>query len=122
MADDIATSERVRVLRDPATYGLDDRVIEVKETSKSWVFLTPTEVYKLKKPVRNHFQDLSTIEARAANTMSEIRLNRRLAPDVYLDAVSLTRDDWGDLHLDGDGHVVDWLVRMRRLPEDRMLD
>ena len=120
-ADNIGMAERVRFLSDPASYG-NGGSVDVKETSKSWVFLTPTEVYKLKKPIRNHFQDLTSIEARAANTETEIMLNRRLAPEVYLGAVRLTLTDSGALALNGEGAVVDWLVHMRRLPERRMLD
>ena len=120
-ADNVSMAERVRFLSDPASYG-NDGSVDVKETSKSWVFLTPTEVYKLKKPIRNHFQDLTSIEARAANTETEIMLNRRLAPEIYLGAVRLTLDDSGALALDGEGTVVDWLVHMQRLPESRMLD
>lgn len=116
------TAEYVRFLSSPDAYGGGFHDVEVKETSKSWVFLTPTEVYKLKKPIRNHFQDLSSLEARASNTEMEIKLNRRLAPDIYLGPVPLTRDQDGSLMLGGEGAVVDWLVHMRRLPGDRMLD
>ncbi|MGB8315572.1 MAG: hypothetical protein WCE69_13930, partial [Aestuariivirga sp.] len=52
----------------------------------------------------------------------EVRLNRRLAPDVYLDVVPLRLDRTGGLTFAGDGPVVEWLVKMRRLPADRMLD
>ena len=118
----VSTTDTVRFLSDAATYGPQAGNVEVKETSKSWVFLTPTEVYKLKKPVSNHFQDLTTIAARSDNTETEISLNRRLAPDVYLGAVPVTLKPDGTLALGGDGPVVDWLVRMKRLPEDRMLE
>src|SRR5581483_10114813 len=56
------------------------------------------------------------------DSSEELRLNRRLSPDVYLGIVALTEDDNGRLALAGEGRVVDWLVRMRRLPADRMLD
>jgi len=118
----VSTADCVRFLSDPAAYGEECSGVEVKETHKSWVFLTSGEVYKLKKPIRNHFQNLTTIAARAANTQQEISLNRRLAPDVYLGAERLTLDAQGALALGGEGPVVDWLVRMRRLPEARMLD
>jgi aminoglycoside phosphotransferase family enzyme len=116
------TAEYVHFLGSPDAYGGEFHDVEIRETSKSWVFLTPTEVYKLKKPIRNHFQDLFSLEARASNTLMEIALNRRLAPDVYLGAVPLRRDQDGALALGGEGVVVDWLVHMRRLPADCMLD
>ncbi|HEX2510569.1 MAG TPA: hypothetical protein VHK66_08630 [Microvirga sp.] len=88
----------------------------------SWVFLAGDRVLKLKKPVRYPQLDFSTLAAREANCREEVRLNARLAPDTYLGVVSLRRTPAGELTIDGDGDVVDWLVAMRRLPDDRMLD
>ncbi|MBY6243555.1 hypothetical protein K3F48_20605 [Methylosinus sp. Sm6] len=88
----------------------------------SYVFLAGERVYKLKKPVRFAFLDFSTLAAREADCREELRLNRRLAPGVYLDVVPLTLSPAGDLSLRGDGEVVDWLVEMRRLPSALMLD
>ncbi len=88
----------------------------------SWIFLAGDRVYKLKKPVRYPFLDFSTLSARAYFVGEEIKLNRRLAPDVYLGARSLTVGETGRLSLDEEGNVVDWLVEMRRLPAERMLD
>ncbi len=79
-------------------------------------------VLKLKKPVKYPFLDFSTIAAREFNCREEIRLNRRLAPDTYIGVVPLTLEPDGKLALNGVGEVVDWLVKMRRLPADRMLD
>jgi aminoglycoside phosphotransferase family enzyme len=62
------------------------------------------------------------LEARHKNCEREVRLNRRLAGNVYLGTVPLTIQADGGLKLDGEGRVVDWLVQMRRLPADRMLD
>lgn len=88
----------------------------------SWVFLAGDTVLKLKKPVKYPFLDFSTIAAREFNCREEIRLNRRLAPDIYLGVVPLTLEPDGELALDGAGEVIDWLVNMRRLPAERMLD
>jgi aminoglycoside phosphotransferase family enzyme len=89
----------------------------------SWVFLTDRFAYKLKKPVRHPLSDLRALEARRRNGLLEVRLNRRLAPDVYLCIQPLTASKGGTrLRLAGDGGVVDWLVVMRRLPEQLMLD
>ncbi|MCP4382205.1 MAG: hypothetical protein GY798_12465 [Hyphomicrobiales bacterium] len=88
----------------------------------SWVFLAGSRVYKLKKPVRYPFLDFSTLEAREHFVSEEGRLNRRLAPDVYLGATPLSVDEDGRMILGEADQVVDWLVTMRRLPEDRMLD
>ncbi|MEC5325761.1 hypothetical protein, partial [Aurantimonas sp. A3-2-R12] len=78
--------------------------------------------YKLKKPVRFPFLDFTTLAARETNCREEVRLNRRLAPRIYLGTVPLSEDDAGVLALGGRGKVVDWLVVMRRLPADRMFD
>lgn len=95
---------------------------EVVETHMSWVFLTERWAYKLKKPVRYDYLDFSTPEARRRDCEEEVRLNRRLAPSVYLGTLALTRDAAGRLALEGEGEPVDWLVKMRRLPRRRMLD
>lgn len=88
----------------------------------SWVFLTDTHAWKLKKPVRYDYLDFSTAEARRLDCEEEVRLNRRLATEVYLGVVSLVLGADGQLSLGGAGETVDWLVQMRRLPADRMLD
>jgi len=114
--------EKVAFLRQPDTYPDRPKRVEVIETHMSWVFLTESLAYKLKKPVRYDFLDFSTLEARHKNCEREVRLNRRLAGHVYLGTVPLTIQGDGGLKLDGEGRVVDWLVQMRRLPADRMLD
>lgn len=88
----------------------------------SWVFLVGKRAYKLKKPVRYPYLDFSTVEARARDCREEVRLNLRLAPDVYLGVTPLTLGQNGSLAIGGDGAPVDWLVVMRRLPRERMLD
>jgi uncharacterized protein len=87
----------------------------------SWLFLAGERVFKLKKPVRLPYLDFSTIERREAACREELRLNRRLAPDVYLGLLPLTRTT-GGLTMDGSGRVVDWLVVMRRLDEHLTLE
>ena len=113
---------KVEFLRRPETYPIAPDRVEVIETHMSWVFLAGDLVYKLKKPVRYEFLDFSTSEARRRNCEEEVRLNRRLAPDVYLAVVPLVLAGGATLRLGGDGEPVDWLVQMRRLPERLMLD
>lgn len=96
--------------------------VDAIETHMSWVFLTDTHAYKLKKPVRYDYLDFSTIDARRLDSEMEVRLNRRLAADVYLGILPLVCDATSALQLGGAGETLDWLVRMRRLPADRMLD
>ena len=96
--------------------------VRTLETSKSWVFLTPEHVYKLKKPIRDDLQDLTSLRARHDNTLTEIDLNRRLAPDTYLGALRIFERPGGVLGLHGPGQTIDWLVKMQRLSDSLMLD
>jgi aminoglycoside phosphotransferase family enzyme len=120
--DLVSIQEKVRFLQQPDSYPDKQNKIEAKETHMSWVFLGEEFVYKLKKPVRYDILNFSTIEARRKNCEREVRLNRRLAEDVYLETLPLTMHENGQLAMDGEGAIVDWLVKMRRLPLDRMLD
>ncbi|MEM9903729.1 MAG: hypothetical protein AAF921_01720 [Cyanobacteria bacterium P01_D01_bin.44] len=101
---------------------VDEKSVDVIETHMSWVFLTEQFVYKLKKPVRYAFLDFSTLAARYQDVQAELRLNRRLAPQVYLEVVPLMVNLQGQLQLGAGTKVIDWLVKMRRLPADGMLD
>jgi len=117
----VGIGDVVDFLRRPAAYpGCPP--VELRETHLSWVFLTPTEAYKLKKPVVNEFVDLRSLAGRLANCRAEVQLNRRLAGDVYRGLAQVTQSANGELAIDGDGRVIDWLVRMRRLPAEHMLD
>jgi uncharacterized protein len=118
----VTMAEKVRFLASLEAYPGSTGPVSVEETHMSWVFLVDERVYKLKKPVRYPFLDFTTLEARKANCREEVRLNRRLAPDVYLGVVALTAGADGRLAIDGGGEIVDWLVKMRRLPAERMLD
>ncbi len=97
--------------------------VEVRETHISYVFLTARSAYKLKKAVRFPFVDFSTLEKRYEGCRAELELNRRLAPHVYLGLIPIRRRADGTFRLGGTrGQVVDYLVHMRRLPQQRMLD
>ena len=96
--------------------------VELCETHISWVYLTDRYAYKVKKPVKLEFLDFSTLERRKQACLEEVRLNRRLAPDIYLGVVPIVRVASGRLRVGGTGPVVDWAVKMHRLPEDRSLD
>ena len=96
------------------------------QTHISAVFLAGDEVYKLKKPVHFSFLDYSTRDLRRHYCEEEVRLNHRLAPTVYLGVVPVLQTADGyrvreavNMH---DATIVDYLVRMRRLPPDRTLD
>ena len=119
---DHGTETKLAFLTQAAAYADGTRDVECIETHMAWVFLTDRHAFKLKKPVRYDFLDFSSVEARREDCVREIELNRRLSPDVYLDLVPLTVAADGLLALGGDGEIVDWLVKMRRLPREQMLD
>ncbi|MDH4063066.1 MAG: hypothetical protein OEW19_01600 [Acidobacteriota bacterium] len=116
------THEVVAFLRQARAYPDAPAAVSVIETHMSWVFLTDTDVYKLKKAIRHDGIDVRAAEMRRRNCLEEVRLNRRLAPHVYLGVVAVTRDANGRFAIGGDAEPVDWLVHMRRLPADRNLD
>jgi hypothetical protein len=91
--------------------------VEVRQTHISVVFLAGDYVYKIKKPVQLGFLDFSTLEKRRHYCDEEVRLNRRLAPEVYLGVVPVAQSGPG-LRLEGQGAVVDWAVKMLRLPQE----
>jgi aminoglycoside phosphotransferase family enzyme len=113
---------KIARLRQPQTYPDKPAGINVVETHMSWVFLTPYHAFKLKKPVRYDYLDFSTLAARKKSCEEEMRLNQRLAPGVYRGLVALAINARGEMQIEGQGEVVDWLVKMRRLPAERMLD
>ena len=119
---EIPSGQKVAFLSSPAAYPASVRDVEVRETHMSWVFFAGERAYKLKKPVKYPFLDFSTLPAREADCREEDRLNRRLAPDVYIGVIPLTLGADGGLVLGGKGEPVDWLVMMRRLPASRMMD
>lgn len=122
------TEQLVAELRRPEAYAhMRDLVgaeIEFLQTHISLLFFAGDRVYKLKKPVDLGFLDFTTLERRQHFCREEVRLNRRLAPEVYVGVVPVTRTAEGRLAVGGQGgagQVVEWAVEMLRLPEQRML-
>ncbi len=113
---------KVAFLSKPESYPEQPARVDTIETHMSWVFLTDRHVYKLHKPIHTGYLDFSTLEKRRLDCDEEIRLNRPLAPGVYLGKVALVQTEDGSLALNGAGETVEWLVKMRRLPRDCMLD
>src|SRR5438477_8244142 len=83
----------------------------LRDTHVSWVILTGPFAYKLEKRVTLDFLDASTLAMRKVLCEEEVRLNRRLAPDLYLDVVAVTRDASG-IHIGGAGSILDYAVKM----------
>lgn len=118
----VGSAEKVAFLADPHSYRDGTRRVSVIETHFAWVFLCDRHAWKLKRPMRQWPLDYRTLASRRRGCRAELELNRRLAPSVYLDVVPLVAAADGALALDAPGHVVDWLVKMRRLRAADMLD
>jgi aminoglycoside phosphotransferase family enzyme len=111
----------IAALSQPDAYRHPVTAVEVRQTHISVVFLAGEFVYKLKKPVRLGFVDFSSAERRRHFCEEEVRLNRRLAPQVYLGVVPATAD--GDrVRFEGDDDAIDWAVKMHRLPAHATLE
>lgn len=110
----------VEYLADPCTYPEKPAQIKLVQTHASWVFIGDEFCYKLKKPVNLGFLDFSTLEKRGFYVHEELRLNRRFSPQVYLEALPISEQD-GRFRLGDATHVVDYVLKMRRVDESRML-
>jgi uncharacterized protein len=105
----------------PETYPEHTSSVSLIQTHVSYLFLTDSHVYKLKKPVDFGFLDFTTLEKRHFYCQEELRLNRRLSPDIYLELVALRLDEKGAICFGGTGEIIEYAVKMLRLPEDRMM-
>lgn len=94
---------------------------QVVETHISWVLLTGDYVYKIKKPVDFGFLDFSTLEKRHRYCEEEVRLNSRLAPDLYLGVVAITGSE-DNPEISGQGPAIEYAVKMRQFPQSIQLD
>ena len=118
-----AMSETVRdALARPETYSHRPASVDVRETHISWVFLAGRLVYKLKKPLVLDFLDYGTPERRREMCVEEVRLNRRLAPDLYLGVRGLAlATDGVELTDEDDPRALDFVIEMRRYDEAQTL-
>ena len=111
---------KLEALLKPQAYPHKPSKVELIQTQMSFVFLTGDYVYKVKKPVNLGFLDYTTLEKRHFFCQQELELNRRLCSDVYLAVVSLAEDQ-GKLRVEVPGKAVEYAVKMRQLPQDRMM-
>jgi len=95
--------------------------IELIQTQMSFNILTGEYVYKIKKPVNLGYLDYTTLEKRHFFCHQELKLNRRLCPDVYLTVVPIVEEN-GELRIEGRGKAIEYAVKMKQLPQDRMMD
>jgi aminoglycoside phosphotransferase family enzyme len=111
----------VQALIKPEIYPHSPQKVELVQTQMSFLFLTGDYVYKVKKPVDLGYLDYTTLEKRRFFCQQEIELNRRLCPDIYLEVVPLVSSQ-GQIRLGGEGEIIEYAVKMRQLPRERMMD
>ena len=111
----------IESLCQPRAYAHSPLDVEVRQTHISVVFLAGAFAYKIKKPVEMGFLDFRTLDRRRHFCEEEVRLNRRLAPSVYLGVVPITWER-GRAVVEGNGEPIEWAVKMLRLPDDATLE
>ena len=111
----------VAALRNPACYPHPAGPVELIETHISYVLLSGAYAYKIKKAVRLGFLDFSTLARRRMYCEEELRLNRRLAPELYLAVVAITGSRDAP-RIAGDGEAIEYAVQMSRFAQDDLLD
>ncbi|NCF16579.1 MAG: aminoglycoside phosphotransferase, partial [Gammaproteobacteria bacterium] len=114
-------SELVASLLKPGAYPHPVANLELIETHISWVFLTGTYAYKIKKSVKLDFLDFSTLRLRRHYCEEELRLNRRMAPQLYLEVVPIVGSEKNP-RVGDKGVAVEYAVKMHQFPQSAQLD
>jgi hypothetical protein len=117
----IATPFLQKLLLNPEIYPDHPQSIKFIETHISLLFLTGNYVYKVKKPVDFGFLDFTSLEKRKFFCEQEVKLNRRLSPDIYLGVIRITKEGEQVL-LEGKGELVEYAVKMKQIPEEFLMD
>lgn len=110
----------IEALQNKSLYDHPVESFQLLETHISWVLLTGPYAYKLKKPVDLGFVDFSTLELRNKYCHEELRLNRRLAPELYREVIPITGPEKTP-EFNGTGEIIDYAVQMVQFPQDRLL-
>lgn len=111
----------LKSLLKPEAYPEPVTKVDLVQTHVSWIFLTNDHAYKIKKPVDFGFLNFSTIDRRRFYCNEEVKFNSRLCPDIYEGVVEL-RESASGASFQGDGPIIDYAVKMKRLPAENMLD
>jgi len=93
--------------------------VRLLETHISWVLLTGQYAYKIKKPIDLGFVDFTTLGLRRHYCEEEVRLNRRLAPELYLGVVEVHGTPEAP-RIGGEGPLIEYAVRMREFPQEAL--
>ncbi|MBS3804737.1 MAG: AAA family ATPase [Oleiphilaceae bacterium] len=118
---DALSGDLISALQDPALYDHPVTDFQVLETHISWVILTGSYAYKIKKPMDFGFLDFSSLERRKHFCEEELRLNQRLAPDIYLGVLPITGTP-DDPRIGGQGDAFEYAIRMRQFDQADLFD
>ena len=116
----VAQARLIRSLANPSCFGPRCTAVRVLETHISYVLLTGSDAYKIKKAIKLEFVDFESLEARQVFCERELELNRRFAPTLYVDVVAITGTADAPI-VGGDGPAIEYAVRMREFPQEALL-
>jgi aminoglycoside phosphotransferase family enzyme/predicted kinase len=111
----------IAFLSDPSSYSGKVESVDRFETHGALIFLAGVEAWKIKRAVRFPYMDFSALERRGLAITREFEINQRLAPEIYIGVVPITREKFGRLQFDGRGKIVEWALRMRRFEQSALL-
>ena len=117
----VASGGLIQALQNPLIFDHPVKQFSLIETHISWVILTGDYAYKIKKPVNLGFVDFSTLQKRHQFCIEELHLNRRFAPDIYLDVVTI-RGSYTQPLLSKEGEIIEYAVKMREFSQQDLLD
>ncbi len=109
----------VEALKNPEAYDEEVEKVEVKQTHISWVFLTGKYAYKVKKPVNFGFLDFTTLEKRKFYCEEEIRVNKPLCGDMYIEVVPINKNK--GIKIKGEGETIEYAVKMKEFPQEKIM-
>ena len=113
-------SKLFEYLKNPKFYGPHVKSVQIIQTHISYVALTGDFAYKVKKPVNFGFLDFSTLDKRKFFCEEELRLNKRLCPETYLDVLPITKKN-NTFEIDGRGEVVEYVLKMKEFPQEQIM-
>ncbi len=117
----VGESHIIKAMMNSSCYPHQTDKIELIETHISYVFLTGSFVYKIKKSIKFDFVDYSSLASRKYYCEEELRINQRYAPHYYLDIVAITKNDHGVIEIAGEGEIIEYAVKMKQFPQDSVL-
>jgi aminoglycoside phosphotransferase family enzyme/predicted kinase len=110
----------IKNMSKPHFYGKNINSVKKIETHISYVFLTGKFAYKIKKPVDYGFLDFSTLDKRKYYCYEELKLNRRLCPDIYIEVLPITKRG-KEIELNGNGEVIDYTLLMKEFSQKNIM-